>query len=1178
MAPIKPELISFVPPQLRSADFTNDQPFIQPYSGPVIIFDLGGSSSIANRQGGVRAIFQGMTERQTALQPILNQAGMIVQLNAGDSSTYSLNPGWANVNSEEAGIAALYTAREMEKILNQDPRLFFGVGVAFMGEIDKHAISIGTSNLAYAFIGPGLKVVIETEANRKPGYVMVSQGTAEHPHLKEFIIPVVGKNGPGFAIKPGVELPKIPNPPPPPTPTPDILARAKAQLPHDITENPLENRPVSALFAAFNHHAFTTPHYPYVDAKYVAEVMDQAKNIAVHNGATLTIVPTGEGAIEFLFLFGTQTPHNPYSAVEAGMNLISTYGTDISIGIDTGPVFVGNIGPAVQEEESPYIAFRQRNGLGNPLNNAARLVAVAEQGTAIIADRTRDQLTATNAVVVSSRIERIPGKGWERMVHQVEKLLPKTPDRIIATGREDKVAAIAERITTHQAGIIEVSGRSGSGASAIPLFAFKDASSDTQYQSWLETNRLEPPQAISYTLPILSKGIRGFALRHTLTKDKIGYKIPRDIDDPIAIERDLKEAIRQLRFPIVVIVNEAQRIDPDSLEILHRLASDGNLNLSVVLVRNTDEDGIGSVSPNIRYQVDYLRTTDEVLGFLQAYLASRSVTNFDPQLFAAFAQQVINQNVDQESLYESCQLATQQADPADQRQWFSEVQNIHVEGVGQAWFDSLHFRAQKALVTICAALAGEHNSTIPLDAVIQTLRYLTATTGLYGGISFSQRRDVRHLTEKGYILLGQSNGSRMASIATALFRQRSDTLDDKDRITILQGYLDRPRSAGREATDKSLEELIAESNYAYRITEIIEAVPPDAEGDWQITQKEARQAYAAAGEAVTAALSRSEFAVAATQYGYLIHIRSDYESLLPSEIVAKKTLADLYFEQGQAYHNAGMVTEAVAAINQSLRISEQAHGPDNQQRSIGALVDRGTKINAMVMVAKGKEFKQERLLALSRLATIVTHLQKKLFHKEPIKLTARNFGNYERLWTLTSTLRGLSLKASIPVDKLRSVNENSERITTVVLQAMKKPRTYRNDFSRAEFHNVAGIEKQNISNFHWRSAKELPQGKDRNQALKKAKKAMREGFKLSQPKTRSHAWLTYMHGLLYSIEGNHERAEELFNIALQEFSELKNISDIIDVISEGADEKPPLTVKVDNPYIQKALDRIKSAA
>ena len=49
-------------------------------------------------------------------------------------------------------------------------------------------------------------------------------------------------------------------------------------------------------------------------------------------------------------------------------------------------------------------------------------------------------------------------------------------------------------------------------------------------------------------------------------------------------------------------------------------------------------------------------------------------------------------------------------------------------------------------------------------------------------------------------------------------------------------------------------------------------------------------------------------------------------------------------------------------------------------------------------------------------------------------------------------------------------------------------------------------------------------------------------------------------------------------MALQEFSALKNISDIIDVIKEGAEEDPPLAVKVDNPYIQEAMNRITAAA
>ena len=1129
----------------------------------LLLVDVIESSSKTSTYRGPKGLAKATSSTFKVFESLAAETGIFPLVLTGDGGIWG---GFCSSERDIEGVTydLIRTARLALPLINADPRWQFRMGISITTE-EELAIRIITQNLAYLCYGEAIKTVTAAQARATNLTVGVAETIVRNSRFQEFLQPtpqgaILRQDIPDFHSS---VIHNIHADPPD-----SLVSRVRTYTPKaEIIESDPESIRACAVFYESKHAQTSRASAP-LDENAVAQVAAYFKDTATAAGGTSKLNPTDGGglkAIQFLGLDSAPDSHRAVELAQEGLDFLNQCGIPATAGVGLGPGHKERIGSWLLYEN----AF-----LSHIANEAARQAHIADRpGTINLDTTTYESLVRVHAVLATPIIGAIASKKWRREIYKLTELYNKAIGREIATGQEETIAKIKTILGLPHGGLIEVKIDDGSGGWAIPLFAAREVVEDRA--------QTQGTEIISTTLSALGTEMRYFAAQQIFGKGQLEYDLEKNVRDnnPLLIG-EIAQAIRNRNTNTIVIVRESQWVDKDSAKLFQALAADETLPITIVLIRNKGEQGRHETKANHHFNVSCLKTAAEISNFVNTYLNAQGITNSINEQLNLWAQTIISKHhlVAQEAIYEACTMAIMKTDPKkDLSGWLSNLQAIDIQRVGQARLDSLRIRAQRSLVKIIAALAFGTSNTVPLEEAVDSLRYLATAGDLYKGIKL-WGTDLDQLARRGFIHVDQEEATRVVRLPAELAESGFEALSEEEKITIWQTAIDRTKGED-SANKKTLLYLMSISTRAQAIVSTKEFVlEKTAEENWKITPAEATQAYASAAEVVSVATKENEFAVAAAHYEYLIHIRSDYDSLLPSEIVAKNTLADLYFEQGQAYHNAGMVTEAVAAINQSLRISEQAHGPDNQQRSIGALVGRGTDINAMVMVAKGKEFEQERLLALSRLAPIVTHLQKKLFHKEPIKLTVRNFGNYERLWTLMSNLRGFNLKTNIPASKLEEINTDSERVNTVIRRGLRKPKVYIEEFDREEFHNELGTEYQNIANFYWHLAKECSQAGPKKQALKKARRAMREGFKLSRPETRSHAWLTYMHGLLYSIEGNHERAEELFNMALQEFSALKNISDIIDVIKEGAEEDPPLAVKVDNPYIQEAMNRITAAA
>jgi class 3 adenylate cyclase len=240
-----------------------------------------------------------------------------------------------------------------------------------------------------------------------------------------------------------------------------------------------ERKPVTALFADV------------VGSTSLAETMDPEDYTAIINEGIARISEAvyryegtiakllGDGVLAF---FGAPVAHedDPERAVRAALDIVTTiheYGTelraglgldfDVRIGINTGPVVVGNVGSDLHYEFTP---------LGDSVNVAARLQAAAPPGGILVTGATRRFVAAVAETEALGEIE-VKGRSEPVDAHRVVGLRA-TPGRSrgIAglesdmVGRDVELARLEESLAAVQAGrgrVAVILGEAGLGKSRL---------------------------------------------------------------------------------------------------------------------------------------------------------------------------------------------------------------------------------------------------------------------------------------------------------------------------------------------------------------------------------------------------------------------------------------------------------------------------------------------------------------------------------------------------------------------------------------------------------------------------------------------------------------------------------------------------------------------------------------
>ena len=267
-----------------------------------------------------------------------------------------------------------------------------------------------------------------------------------------------------------------------------------------LTQPEGENRLLTIVFADMSGSVKRTAHLQAEDAAEILnEVLKAMVNTLMKYGGRIHQL-LGDGVLAY---FGTPQAHenDPERAIRAAMEIreeVQELGLDAAVGINTGEVFLGEIGTEGHQEFA---------AMGSVVNLAARFEGKAEAGQIIVGEATyRD----TRRTFKFSRLS-LDVKGYDEAVaaYAVEGILPH-PEKVRGIeglraeliGREKESAELKEALSEVQKGrgqIATLVGEAGVGKSRL-VWELKQIASSAEGTRplWLEGRCVELGMTASY--------------------------------------------------------------------------------------------------------------------------------------------------------------------------------------------------------------------------------------------------------------------------------------------------------------------------------------------------------------------------------------------------------------------------------------------------------------------------------------------------------------------------------------------------------------------------------------------------------------------------------------------------------------------------------------------------------
>ena len=340
---------------------------------------------------------------------------------------------------------------------------------------DFHLFAVGASHTELLPTGPGWSRLVAMEQTASAGEILLSLETAAR--LPPECLGEPKGQGQFLATAPG-EVPTLPLTPRPrmstdrlahclpPAVRGYVLAGAGASEHRPVTVAFLRYEGIDALIAEKGIDAATDALHQLV---CVVEAATEAQDVAVlasdldANGGKLILTagaPKVTGDDEERMLLAVRR------ILDAELPL------PVKIGINRGPVFAGDIGPAYR---------RTFTVMGDAVNLAARVMAKAEPGRAYA---TESVLERSNTLFETVAIEPFTVKGKAEPVHawslgraKGSRTRPVTLQKLALTGRNNELGVIRKILGGMRSGaghLIEISGQPGVGKTRL-LEATRDA-------------------------------------------------------------------------------------------------------------------------------------------------------------------------------------------------------------------------------------------------------------------------------------------------------------------------------------------------------------------------------------------------------------------------------------------------------------------------------------------------------------------------------------------------------------------------------------------------------------------------------------------------------------------------------------------------------------------------------
>src|SRR5438552_535906 len=346
-----------------------------------------------------------------------------------------------------------------------------------------------------------------------------------------------------------------------------------------------------------------------LDPEDYAELLDRYLEIVCREVYKFEGIVTHLAGDGLMALFGAPLAHEdaPQRAVRAALGIQETLGRadgdalQARIGINTGPVVVGNVGNDLKMD---YTA------IGDTTNLAARLQALAEPGSVLISETTYRlvrgffEVRALGPLAIRGKADRVPGY---EVVGRSELVTPMAiaSERGLTplVGRTAELARLDEsfRRLGNRAQIVSVVGDAGSGKSRL-LYEFKRSLAGesavffegrcsslgravpfypflTMFKHYFGLATGEPPDVVSGKVAAkLGVPVERIARGYPLLSRFISLPLGAERDAPAdELKRESFDAIAGLVLtesqdaPVVMTIEDLHWMDESSMELLRSL-------------------------------------------------------------------------------------------------------------------------------------------------------------------------------------------------------------------------------------------------------------------------------------------------------------------------------------------------------------------------------------------------------------------------------------------------------------------------------------------------------------------------------------------------------------------------------------------------------------------------------
>ncbi len=259
-----------------------------------------------------------------------------------------------------------------------------------------------------------------------------------------------------------------------------------------------ENRIITILFADLSASVKTIAELQPEDAASLVNRVLQAMVDAILKYEGRINRMLGDGVLAF---FGMSQAHenDPERAIHAALELreaVQTLGLNVTAGINTGEVYLGNVGP---EQHHEFTA------LGATINLASRLQAKAEPGQILVGEVTYRQ--THRAFEFVPHVMDVKGLAEPITAYEVVRPLAR-PDKVRGLeglqadliGRDSELAKLREALAEVQQGrgqVVNLIGEAGLGKSRL-VAELKHHALNVEGLVWLEGRCLEFTSGVSY--------------------------------------------------------------------------------------------------------------------------------------------------------------------------------------------------------------------------------------------------------------------------------------------------------------------------------------------------------------------------------------------------------------------------------------------------------------------------------------------------------------------------------------------------------------------------------------------------------------------------------------------------------------------------------------------------------